>query len=287
VVGYGAFDPDQPPGGTVSALPPLPESWEPTRATLHAYARAVGAVARRHAIGHPKWWHVSLEVQPNGLVTDSIPLPGGGAVQLRMDLTAHQIVVESSDGASTSVPMNAGLTGTEVGDALTEAIVDLGLSGDLDRSRFENGDPRTYDDAAATLLFNVLVDAATLFERHRAAIEGPVSPVQLWPHGFDLAMEWYGARTEAYEEHGEVIEHPSQVNLGFYPGGDPYFYSNPWPFEGDQLLPNALPGDADWHTEGWEGTKYPYALLVADDDWERKVADYARVVHELAAPTLA
>lgn len=267
-------------------LPKLPDSWESTRATLHAYAGAVGAIPRAFGIPHPKWWHVSLEVRPSGLVTDPVPLPTGGSVELRLDLVAHKVVIASSHGARNEIAMNAGQTGTELGDAIVAAVAELGLTGSVDRSRFENDDPRPYDEATATLMFGIFTDVATVFERHRASIDGPVSPVQLWPHGFDLAVDWFGRRTESYEENGVVTEYPSQLNLGFYAGGDTYFYSNPWPFERDELLSSELPHGARWHTEGWEGTILPYAELAGDEEGFDKLADYARTVFDVASPTL-
>ncbi len=271
----------------MATLPELPDTWETTRATLHAYAGAVGAIPRAFGIAHPKWWHVSLAVRPSGLVTEPVPLPGGGSVELRMDLINHRVVLESSDGFLTEIPMNAGLTGTEFGEAVIAAVRGVGLAGDVDRSKFESDDPRSYDEATATLMFGVFTDVATVFERHRASIDGPTSPVQIWPHGFDLAFDWFGARTESYEEDGETTEYPSQLNLGFYPGGEPYFYSNPWPFEHDVLLGTQLPHGASWHTEGWEGTILPYAAIAEDGEGLHKLADYARSVFEIASPTLA
>jgi hypothetical protein len=54
---------------------------------------------------------------------------------------------------------------------------------------------------------------------------------------------------------------PSQINL-VYPGGEPYFYSNPWPFAAEQLLDKPLPDGAAWHTEGWQGSTLAYKELV-------------------------
>ena len=62
---------------TAAVFPALPAEYEPTRETLHAYARAVGSVPRAHGIAHPLWWHISLKVRPEGLVTDAVPLPAG------------------------------------------------------------------------------------------------------------------------------------------------------------------------------------------------------------------
>jgi hypothetical protein len=196
-------------------------------------------------------------------------------------------VIETSDGVRSEIAMNAGMTGTELGDSIVAAVHEFGLTSAVDRTKFEDEDPRPYDEATAVLMFGTFTDVATVFERHRASIGGPTSPVQLWPHGFDLALDWFGTRTESYEEDGEVTVYPSQLNLGFYAGGEPYFYSNPWPFEREALLTADLPRGASWHTEGWEGTILPYTELVGEEGGLDRLADYARAVFEVASPTLA
>ncbi len=268
-------------------LPALPEDWETTRATLHAYAQAIGAIPRAHAAAHPKWWHVSLTVQPDGLVTEDMALPDGGTFNVRLDLKSHAVVVEAGDGRSAALSMTEGATGTQMGDRVIAAVAELGLEGDYNREKFEDEDPREYDPAAGEAFLQAVNTVNEVFEQHRASLSGDVGPVQLWPHGFDLATEWFGTRVEKYEEEGQVTEYPSQLNLGFFPGSErPYFYSNPWPFEGDKLTSEPLPHGAQWHTEGWEGSILYYDQLQGDSDAATKLAEYARAVFDLAAPTL-
>ncbi len=268
-------------------LPALPEDWETTRATLHAYAQAIGAIPRAHAAAHPKWWHVSLTVQPDGLVTEDMALPDGGTFNVRLDLKSHAVVVEAGDGRSTALSMTEGATGTQMGDRVIAAVAELGLEGDYNREKFEDEDPREYDPAAGEAFLQAVNTVNEVFEQHRASLSGDVGPVHLWPHGFDLATEWFGTRVEKYEEEGQVTEYPSQLNLGFFPGSErPYFYSNPWPFEGDKLTSEPLPHGAQWHTEGWEGSILYYDQLQGDPDAATKLAEYARAVFDLAAPTL-
>ncbi len=271
----------------MSVFPALHDEWEATRATLHAYSRGVVAISRTHGLAHPRWWHLSLKIRPTGLTTDSVSLPDGRLFSLRMDLRHHETVLETSGGDRLAFDMTAGATATEFADQVIAAVGDLGLDGDYDRDKFENAEQRAYTPEAAATFFDAAVAAAQVFRRHRASVGGDMGPVQLWPHGFDVAVEWFGTRVEQHEEHGEVSDQQSQINLGFYPGGDrPYFYSNPWPFEGDSLVGHSLPHDAEWHTEGWQGSTLPYDVLTGDPDGGTKLAEYARRVHELAAPTL-
>ena len=257
---------------TTATLPPMPADFEPTRATLHAYANAVGAIPRVHAIPHAKWWHISLSVRPEGLTTDPIPLPDGGALTITLDANRHTVVVRASGGTSRTIDLTTRPTGTEVGEALATATAELGLEDKYDRERFASTEPRTYNLDAATGYFDAFVAVANVFEQRRATLADRVSPVQLWPHGFDLSFEWFGTRT--VESEAETL--PAQLNLGFYPGGaEPYFYSNPWPFP-EELTATNLPPGANWHREGWSGAYLPYRVV-------RESAAPAATLHEFAA----
>jgi len=263
------------------------EEWEATRATLHAYSHAVSALPRAHAVAHPKWWHVSLAITPAGLVTDAMQLPGGGAARVRMDLSRHVAAIETSQGDVLEFDLTAGMTGTELGDALIAAAADLGLEDVYDRERFESDEPRPYDPGAAETWFGAVTDVAGVFRRHIASLAGWSGPVQHWPHNFDTSVEWFADRMVSHTEGGETTESPAQINLGFYPAGRPYFYSNPWPFDADALVGIPLPHGAEWHTEGWEGTILYYDTLAGDPSGPEKLAEYAAAVHAAAAPTLA
>ncbi len=269
-----------------SPFPALPGDFEPTRATLHAYAHAVGALPRVHAVPHPKWWHISLKPKPNGLITETMALPSGETFQLRMDPRRHVIVLETSTGHEEMFAMTDGLTATQMGDALIGAVARLGLDGDYNREKFQNDEPREYDPAAAVTFFAALSAVDLVMQRHRAGLEGDVGPIQLWPHGFDLAFEWFGTRVETVEEHGETQSHPSQLNLGLYPGGRAYFYSNPWPFEEKELTAAPLPFGAEWHTEGWQGSILYYDQIAGEPDAADRLLAFAAAVHAAAAPTL-
>jgi hypothetical protein len=268
---------------------PSLDGFEPTRQTLHLYSQAVGVIPRAHGIAHPQWWHISLKIRPDGLATDNIPLPGGGILGLRLDLRQHQIVLETSQGDTRLFGMAAGLTGTEMGDMVITAVAEFGLTADYARAKFENDEPRTYDPDQAQRYFDLLVEIDRIFKTYKTTLTGQTGPVQVWPHGFDLAFEWFSGRTVTHEEHGKTQEYPAQLNLGFYPGNadtPPYFYSNPFPFAADELLDKPLPPGARWHTNGWQGTLLPYAVLVNDANAEKNLREFAQAVYNLTVSTL-
>jgi hypothetical protein len=184
--------------------------------------------------------------------------------------------------------MQAGTTGTAFGDRLIRALADWGLEGAYAREKFEDAGERAYDPAHAENFFTAAVNAANIFEKHRATLSGKTSPVQIWPHGFDLAFEWFGTRQVPHEEGGETSMLPSQLNLGFYPGEpEPYFYSNPWPFEAEALVDQQLPSGARWHTESWQGTYLPYSQLAGNPNARADLLAFAKRVYEISAPTLS
>lgn len=273
----------------VDVFPSL-TGWEPTRDTLKWYSRAAGVIPRTHAPSHPKWWHISLAVQPDGLVTERMTAPDGGEFWIKVDLNDHVLALVTSEGARREIDMRAGLTATELGDRLIDIVADLGLEGDYAREKFTNEDLRQYDPEMATRYRDTIVLADRTLKRHRSGLDGELGPVQLWPHGFDLAFEWFGTRMVEHEEDGEVEEIPAQVNFGFSPGEpnhpDPYFYANPWPFEESRLVHHPLPSGARWFTEGWEGTLLAYEDLVGDPNGVERLLAYYRAVFAVSRPTL-
>jgi hypothetical protein len=264
---------------------PSLDGFGPTRRTLQLYARALSALARAHAPAHPNWWHISLKVTPTGLVTDNIPCGGGGILAGRMDFHRRCVILESSDGRSWSHAMVDGLSGSEMGARILASAAEAGLTGDVKRDRFARNEPGVYDAEVVDRFFIALVRADRAFKRHGARLGEKAGPVRLWPHGFDLSMEWFGSRVVRSEEGNRTLEQPAQLNLGFYPGEDDdssYFYSNPWPFDADKLLGHPLPAGTLWHTDGWQGTMLPYSA-VRD---EEQLLDYAAAVFEIASPLL-
>jgi len=264
--------------------------FEPTRDALHAYSRVVGAVPRALAPFHSRWWHISLKVQPAGLVTDRMPAPSGGEFWLSMDRRDHKVKIETGNGIVASFDMTRGEPASVFGERVLSSLEQMGIFGEYARQKFSSDEPRKYEPHTAEKYFSVLLEIDRIFKIHRSILEGETGPVQLWPHGFDLAFEWFGSRQVEFEENGEVRRYPAQLSLGFSPGEpyhpEPYFYSNPWPFEAAALMDKPLPAGARWFTEGWQGSLLPYAALVGDSRAEERLLEYAWQVYSLCRPTL-
>jgi hypothetical protein len=264
---------------------PSLDGFGPTRRTLQLYSRALSALARAHAPTHPNWWHVSLRPTPSGLVTTNIPLPDGNILAGRIDLRRRALGLSTSDGRAWVWPVDAGLSGSAMGERIIAAAAEAGLADTVDRSKFADDEPGVYEAEVVARFLAALIRAERVLGRRSAELGIHAGPAQLWPHGFDMSMEWFGSRLVRSEDGGEEGEQPAQLNLGFYPGEDDagsYFYSSPWPFDADKLLGRTLPAGATWHTDGWQGAKLAYTA-VRD---EEKLYDFATAVFEIAAPLL-
>jgi hypothetical protein len=261
---------------------------------LHGYSQAIGMVPRAHGIADPRWWHISLKLDSRGLVSDLIPLPDGHDLQLSMDLVDHQVLLRCSDGRLRSQAMDAGLSAAEMGEWVIEQAKGFSLAGPfaLEKLTTEMRANDDYDPGKVARYFRALRIVQRVFSEHRADIPGETGPIQLWPHGFDLAFECFGTRrvpSESGESGDDSPDQAAQLNLGFSPGGDQedaYFYSNPWPFD-PALLDSKLPEGAKWQVEGWEGSKLPYEWLVGDPEGPDRLRRYAQAVYELALPTIS
>ncbi|KAA3646453.1 MAG: hypothetical protein DWQ07_09575 [Chloroflexi bacterium] len=271
-------------------LPALTD-WGATKQTLHYYAKGVGVIPHGVAkvqtdLAHPKWWHISLKMGAAGLTTEKMALPDGGEFWLALNGSNHEVVLETSKGDKQTFSMTQGKTSTEFGNQLVDAVEALGVKGEFKRDEFENGEPREYDQTKAETWWQAIQVINATMSKHHDNISGEIGPVQLWPHGFDTAFEWFGTRKVSYEG----AEHPSQLNFGFSPGEpshpEPYFYSNPWPFEEEKLTAVELPHEAKWHVGDWQGSIYEYSALVGDPEASDKLFEYFAKVYEAAAPTL-
>src|SRR5881409_3781056 len=144
-----------------AAWPPLPlDSWRNTYTTLHLWTQVVGklALALSHLTNH--YWNTALQITPRGLAT--LPLTvGNRLVVISFDLAAHHLMVESSDGCSTSIPLEPRPV-AEFYRLVMDALARMDIHARIwtmpvevpDAIRFEaDSIHRSYDPAAAAALW--------------------------------------------------------------------------------------------------------------------------------------
>src|SRR5438105_1127578 len=87
--------------------PQLPlEAWQDTCVTLHRWTQIVGKVRLALAPMLNHWWQVTLYVSARGLTTSPMPY-GTRSFQIDFDFIAHELRIETSDGASRSLRLYA------------------------------------------------------------------------------------------------------------------------------------------------------------------------------------
>ncbi|MCU7928068.1 MAG: hypothetical protein KZQ97_16725 [Candidatus Thiodiazotropha sp. (ex Dulcina madagascariensis)] len=250
--------------------------WKSTRDTLHQYARIIGKVRSRYMPKSKHWWHITLSVSARGLTTTPLPV-GGQNLELILNLVTHRLTIDSSEGWSAGLSLEeqspAGLC-RHIAATLTAAGVEV------EEELFAAFDGETvlpYDTKAIGRYRRAVnwVDAA--FKAFKGGLREETSPVQIFPHHLDLAMNWFSGRLVPGIDPADEESADEQMNFGFVTGDDSipdaYFYVTAYPAPAG-WTELELPGGAYWHTEGWTGAILPYTALVASSRPQALLADY-------------
>ncbi|MCA9929454.1 MAG: hypothetical protein KC419_13285, partial [Anaerolineales bacterium] len=246
-------------------FPPLTLSdWQPTRDTITVYAQILGKIRRAMTPKQKHWWHISLRAASVGLTTT--PLPANGqTVELLLDFTKHHLFILTSRGEQHRIPLqgqSAAAFCTEVLDELAA----IGIEPAIDRTLFAEYTPGTYDETAVFTFWQILSQIDITFKTFKHSFRRESSPVQLWPHHFDLAVVWFSGRLVPDQDPANEEYADEQMNFGFSTGdssiAEPYFYATAYPTP-DAFTSRPLPDDAYWHTTGFNAAILPYAALTA------------------------
>lgn len=223
--------------------------WRATLETLHMWTQIVGKcrLVQSPWVNHS--WHVPLYVTPRGLTTTAVPY-GQRTFQIDFDFVAHALVIQSSDGRTTSLAL-APRTVADFYRELIDALAQLGFRLTINTTPNEVVDPipfdqdrvhATYDAAQATRFWQALVHADRVMKAFRAGFVGKCSPVHFFWGSFDLAVTRFSGR-RAPEHPGGVPNLPDWVvreayshevsSCGFWPGSaqmpQAIFYSYAYP----------------------------------------------------------
>ena len=285
------------------AWPSLPlEAWSDTCATLHMWTQIVGKIrlAQSPWINHS--WHVTLYLTTRGLSTSPIPY-GTRTFQVDFDFIDHQVVVQSSDGGITRLPLQPQSVATFY-RRLMEEMAKLDLRVDIHKQPNEVPDPirfdqdevhRAYDREYANRFWRVLVQADRVFKAFRARFIGKCSPVHFFWGAPDLAVTRFSGR-RAPEHPGGVPNLPDWVtreayshevsSCGFWPGGGsvPYaaFYSYAYPEPTGFSEAEVRPGAAFYSGELREFL-LPYDIVRESDSPDDTLLDFLQTTYEAAA----
>ena len=135
----------------------------------------------------------------------------------------------------------------------------------LGLKREDDADFDGYDEEQARRIGRALAGVSSAMHAFRAGILEETSPIQVWPHHFDLSMLWLPGGKIPGQEPADEEHADEQMNFGFTFGdgtiGEPYLYITAYP-QPDGMPGIELPGDAVWHDEGFSGVVLRYGQLV-------------------------
>jgi hypothetical protein len=238
---------------------PLPyEEWKDTRDTLHMQLQVVGKVRLALSPLEPQWANVPLYLTGRGLWTSTIPHPSGEVFDIDLDLVDHRVAVRTGSGRVEHVPLRAPVASfyAEMMGALERASVPV----DISVLPSEVPDPipfpedtvhASYDAAAVTRFWRVLLAVEAVLREHRARFRGKTPPVQLWWGSLDLTTTRFTGRPLTPPPDADVITRiggdEEQFCGGFWPGDarNPYaaFFAYMYP------KPDGIEGSRWWNNE--------------------------------------
>lgn len=258
--------------------------WQATRDAVHVYARVVGRIRRALAPRQKHWWHTSLLATASGLTTS--PLRAGNTTfEVMLDLAAGKLVVVTSRGEHVEQTL-LGQSAPAFCQETLAALGGLGIEVAVDRSLFADETPLVYEPSEAHRLWQALSQVDVVLKEFKAGLRRETSPVQLWPHHFDLAMLWFSGRLVPGQDPANEEWSDEQMNFGFSTGDaaipEPYFYATAYPLP-PGLSSLALPAGAVWHREGWQGALLPYEAIISSDDPHARLLGFLRSVQQAGA----
>jgi len=237
-----------------------------TRDAVHSYTQVLGDWRASCLPRRKHWWHISVYPSTRGLTTGLIH--ANIDFELELDLQADRLLAHVAGGDTMSEPLG-GRPARELASAVAVFLADQGIDPSLvptDKQRDSHNVTATgYSSDVATNLIAIIRSVSAAMNDFQAKISVETSPIQLWPHHFDLAMLCLpGGKISGQDPADEELS-DQQMNFGFLFGDDflpePYFYITAYPFP-DELADLKLPDGAEWQREGFTGVVLPYRRLL-------------------------
>ncbi len=270
-------------------LPPLRlKDWKETRDILHQYSIMIGTLREKMSQPHPHWWHISLRVSDLGLTTTPIPKnkhTPDQTFEVIFDLMNNHLLIESNYREVKRIK----LTGQSLRALCEETcslLTDIGVVLPIDKENFNDGRVGEYNEEYATNYWIALKEINRIINVFRSELNSERSPVQLWPHHFDLSMSWFSGRLISDKDPNDPDSSKEQMTFGFSTGDDiiqdAYFYITSYPVP--EELPNLItPEDSRWNSNGFQGGIMMYDAFASSENPEEKLLNYFRTFQKTGA----
>ncbi len=244
-----------------------PSALDATRRAMHAYSKVVGAWAKATRKKRKHWWHASLRPSLYGMTTGVIY----GDTDFEIELNLAESCVEVRTCTSIHRERLTGQSSAELAATIRTALFSAGVDEDLAPDSDVESDYRypDYSPSQANRMHRAIGSITSALEDLRANIREEKSPIQIWPHHFDLSMIWLPGTKVAGQDPANEEYADKQMNFGFAFGDDsipePYFYVTAYPLP-DALPAVELPEGTTWRSEGFSGAVLLYEDLVRESD---------------------
>ena len=244
-----------------------PAAFDTTRRALHAYSKVAGAWAKATRKKRKHWWHASLRPSLYGMTTGVIY----GDTDFEIELNLAQSCVEVRTCSSMHREQLSGQSSAELAETIRNTLFASGVDRGLtppDDVESDNKHP-DYSPRQASLMHQAIGSIASALEDFRSGIREEKSPVQIWPHHFDVSMIWLpGTKVPGQDPANEEYA-DKQMNFGFVFGDEgipePYFYVTAYPLP-DEMTAVELPKGTSWQSEGFSGAVVLYRDVVKHAD---------------------
>jgi len=279
--------------------PSLPfAEWQDTRDTLHMWMQMVGKTRLALAPSQNHWWHVPLYVSARGLTTTPIPY-GLRGFEIEFDFVDHRLVVETSDGAVSSIDLRSRTVADFYreymalleGLGITAKIWPVPVEAEHAVPFPEDRVHATYDPAHARRFFRTLWHADRILKRFQGRFVGKSSPVHFFWGVLDHALTRFNGRrapAHAPTDWSVIREANSheEISFGFWPGSgsvrEPAFYAYARPEPAGLGAAGIRPGAAYYH-RGIANFILPYEAVRSSSSPDETVLDFYQSAYDAAA----
>jgi hypothetical protein len=248
------------------------DEFSTTRDALHAYAGVLGAWASTSRRQRKHWWHASLRPSLNGVTTGVIDA-NSLSFEIELNFRESKLLARSAIGEVLSVTLR-GQSVKELAGQVQEFLKIAGISDKLlnavaAKLPMLEAEFVGYSAEQANKLARVLGGVSAALVYFRAGLREETSPIQLWPHHFDLAMLWLPGDKVPDQDPKDEEYADKQMNFGFTFGDagipEPYFYVTAYPSP-DAFSALELPEGTEWRSEGFTGAVLTYRRLREEAD---------------------
>ena len=242
---------------------------EVTRDALHAYARVLGDWLKSCRPKRKHWWHASLRPSLTGLTTGVVH----ASVDFELELNLRENLIDgrTSRGEKFTTVLQ-GQPASEIAQQVGDFLIANGMEQRFvpDETGSNTADEfAAYSAEHAYSLSCVLNSVSATMAEFRASIPEETSPVQLWPHHFDLSMIWLPGEKIPGQDPLDEEYSDKQMNFGFTFGDagipEPYFYITAYPLP-EEFPGLTLPTGTAWQTESFSGAVLTYRTLLESSD---------------------